>query len=1379
MSSETPTRKRREEVYNGLKTSLELLGNLVKISPVPGLEGTILTVKGIMDIVESAKHNKQACYDIGVKINKLISVVHSELKDRDDIDTDKGTRTRVDTLESSLSDISRRLSDLAQENAFRRAINRVADADIILDLDKEVDECLRNFMLGTQLSTGLDIKYLREEAVRTRVLEDLDTGGWSSDRLCLPGTRKRYINRIWEWIRGSDEPMLCWLNGVAGSGKSSISHELAATLHAKRQPYSCFFFRQDDASLAVSAIKLLAYGLSFVSGLRELIIQAMEQTNDTRINLTMEEQFMALIVTPLQEFASICPFLTVVLVIDGVDECPAEIRPSFLAAIHSGVPRLPSSVKMFFASRPRGDVRGFVEDLKPLEINVAVGVGQDDGDVEQFLQHELLGICKAAGLERTWTASQIKRDAAALSSKACGLFQWAKLASALLTERVRPREVIARILNVDASSTPEVNLDALYTEVLDIALPGATDDKDIGPLFRQVVGTVVVAKQPLTISAIRTLLKAGGVDDGGAIRTVLENLGCVLALHHTRSGAVVVRIGHPSFYDYVTSPQRCPPTWLIDLHQTSVQLGSHCFSLMGRKLKRDICRMRNDICDTLSAHHNGLRYACNHGFTHMNGDSGNLRMLETFLMEKLLEWLEVMSLLKLLDTAAELMQRTLADLQQQNISISHVEILQDAIRFVGRFGSVINKSAIHIYFSALPFTPQETMLYRVYSLRYRDIPRVTLGYAESWPEGLCTVRSLGGNEDTPRRLAFSADSSHLALSTPTHLVMASSLTGVQLRKNRFGSSDGDTDMPIAMACRQGYLVSVTSSLLLRICESRSLKEIQLSLSPSSAEKLSSSNSPEVSCATFDQNVNILFVGYHDGHIQLWRQRHSSWEPDKDVHPRSHPSPVHNIATAANLLASISKRELKIGPYGDSKPGDVLGETLTLTPKCLAEVGDFGNSRLSFAATSATSWACAFSLYFSTSDTHSVYVFTSEDQKGRRILTTSSPTYPVYALSPDTSVVTIVCDELLWRWDTASHSLIEKCPIPGIDRASTRLDRFPVISPDGHLLALCDGEVVDIWDLMQPPPKHPKKGPSIKAAGVILTDDCYIVTTGKQKWLARVRDDGTSEDIVQLGEHKIELLAMSADETKLASLSFYQGKTHRGLLEIAELNSRKRATTTWPVALHDSFTGWDTCYMEFSATGKHIAIVFFLSEMSYVCACDLESGSLRWTQLSGKLEPLAVRSLQGEELIVVRARDLWKIDLRTLVSGRHELHTRDPYRMATCYARFTSIESSSILEMASRLWDKPPWHTIWNADNVAREEAKIRRAAAHLEVHGKNQFGHWVLDNMGQRICCIPEEYCSKWRIKSQSSINHDRLALLKGDGAVVIINLQAMMEHLN
>ncbi len=450
----------------------------------------------------------------------------------------------------------------------------------------------------------------------------------------------------------------------------------------------------------------------------------------------------------------------------------------------------------------------------------------------------------------------------------------------------------------------------------------------------------------------------------------------------------------------------------------------------------------------------------------------------------------------------------------------------------------------------------------------------------------------------------------------------------------------------------------------------------------------------------------------------------------------------------------------------------------MTPKWLAGAHDIG---LEFAASSVASWACAVTFQDNTAAGHSIHVFKSGDQKGKKIFSSNSSSYPVYALSPDASVLTIICDGVLLRLSTVTYGLLGKRTLSGID--STILDRFPVMSPDGRLLADCDGDVVHINDLMKPPLGRPDKTSNIKAAGVIMTDKCYVVKEGKEQWLALVHDDGTFEDIAQLREHEIKHLAVSADGTKLAALSLYQGKTQHGILEVANVNSRRRSTTTWPLALHDSFTDWEVCGMEFTATGRYIAIVFFLAESSYICSCDLENGSLRWKQLPGKMRPLAARSLQGEVLIVVRTRDVWKIDLGNPDSIiKHDLYSNDPSKMATYYAKFTETERLPLLEIASRLWNKPPRYNIWNTDTIAQVkpgEVKVNRTIAHLEVPTKSSFGHWVLSDVGQRVCCIPEEYSSKWGVKTHSSIGHNRLALLTGDGTALIVNFQPMMEYLN
>ena len=110
-----------------------------------------------------------------------------------------------------------------------------------------------------------------------------------------------------------------------------------------------------------------------------------------------------------------------------------------------------------------------------------------------------------------------------------------------------------------------------------------------------------------------------------------------------------------------------------------------------------------------------------------------------------------------------------------------------------------------------------------------------------------------------------------------------------------------------------------------------------------------------------------------------------------------------------------------------------------------------------------------------------------------------------------------------------------------------------------------------------------------------------------------------------------------------------------------------------MALHNSFNNWDICHMEFSATKKHIMVVFFLRviEGSYICMCNLKSGTLRWKQLPEKKGSLATCSLWGEELIIMGSRDMWKVNLETKTSSSwHKLYSRDSYQVAICYARFT-------------------------------------------------------------------------------------------------------------
>jgi hypothetical protein len=136
-----------------------------------------------------------------------------------------------------------------------------------------------------------------------------------------------------------------------------------------------------------------------------------------------------------------------------------------------------------------------------------------------------------------------------------------------------------------------------------------------------------------------------------------------------------------------------------------------------------------------------------------------------------------------------------------------------------------------------------------------------------------------------------------------------------------------------------------------------------------------------------------------------------------------------------------------------------------------------------------------------------------------VYNSTSPSYPIYTISPntDTFKLTVVHDHLLLRLDALTLKCLEKRTLSRID--STKLDRLPVISPDGRLLAVCDGNTVHIKDLTQIPLRNPDET-SIEAAQVMMANrcyqGCYVVDGGEQEWLAQMHNDGTFEDVAQLG-----------------------------------------------------------------------------------------------------------------------------------------------------------------------------------------------------------------------------------------------------------------------
>lgn len=66
------------------------------------------------------------------------------------------------------------------------------------------------------------------------------------DQKCHPETRRELLEKITKWANDPDGECIFWLNGKAGTGKSTISRTMAEKLVIEGKLGASFFFNRDE-----------------------------------------------------------------------------------------------------------------------------------------------------------------------------------------------------------------------------------------------------------------------------------------------------------------------------------------------------------------------------------------------------------------------------------------------------------------------------------------------------------------------------------------------------------------------------------------------------------------------------------------------------------------------------------------------------------------------------------------------------------------------------------------------------------------------------------------------------------------------------------------------------------------------------------------------------------------------------------------------------------------------------------------------------------------------------------------------------------------------------------------------------------------------------
>ncbi|KAG5746088.1 hypothetical protein H9Q70_011222 [Fusarium xylarioides] len=304
--------------------------------------------------------------------------------------------------------------------------------------------------------------------------------------ICLPDTREELLKDIDRWI---DDP------------KSKTKGDLCGN----------FFFKRGeiDRGNLNKLMPTLAHQLALSTPEVAFFVKKTLDANPTVVGKSMKEQFEKLVLGPLSEAAATATVsLSVVMVIDALDECDQEADVRLLINSFSQAKTLLPQLRVFLTSRPElpirlgfGEVQGSYQDLVLHEIPEQIV----EHDIIVFLNDEFEKIrhdfnmtaCGERKLPSDWPG---RLTIQCLAQMAVPLFIFAATVCRFVgdSRRRNPRMRLQTVLDQERRSHGS-QLEQTYAPILRLQIVDLPkeDRKEVIEDFQVVVGSIITLANPL------------------------------------------------------------------------------------------------------------------------------------------------------------------------------------------------------------------------------------------------------------------------------------------------------------------------------------------------------------------------------------------------------------------------------------------------------------------------------------------------------------------------------------------------------------------------------------------------------------------------------------------------------------------------------------------------------------------------------------------------------------------------------------------------------------------------------------------------------------------------------------------------------------------
>ncbi|RDW85430.1 hypothetical protein BP5796_03755 [Coleophoma crateriformis] len=603
---------------------------------------------------------------------------------------------------------------------------------------------------------------------------------------CLPETRVGVLREIFDWADRHDNHFIFWLNGFAGTGKSTIARTIALDFHSKKHLGASFFFSRGVGNISHAGRFVTSIAVQLarsIPPLKQHICNAIRERGDIA-SQSLHDQWHQLVLRPLSKLDAHGPPSTYIIVIDALDECDSSPHIGTILQLIAEARSLRKvRLRVFLTSRPEVPVRcGFyntpqTEHQEFILHNISSPI--IDHDISIFLVYELAVIQQEYILDATWPGEEVVER---LVRKASGLFIWAATACRFIqggrdfaadrlsivlgdnssNENSSTDDSSAEDDSIDDSTvSPEVQLNKIYLAVLQNSLRNYTrhERKHKYKRLREATGAIALLFSPLSVLSLANLLHIPKDE----ISRTLNDLHSILDI--PKDPARPIRLHHPSFRDFLLSKDNCSDSKLrVEEKQSHRKLADNCIRLMSSSLKQDICGQKapgTRVTDVTSSPieqyiPSEVRYACLYWVRHIQ--KSNIQLFDhdqvhQFLQVHLLHWLEALSWTRSLSSGIVMIAK-LEKRLKANESPDLYAFIHDTLRFVRHYQLLIEDTPLQLYCSALIFAPGESIFRRQFKKYIPPWIQSKPKMKELWNAALQT---LEGHADVVASVAFSPD----------------------------------------------------------------------------------------------------------------------------------------------------------------------------------------------------------------------------------------------------------------------------------------------------------------------------------------------------------------------------------------------------------------------------------------------------------------------------------------------------------------------------------------------------------------------------------------------------------------------------------------------